>query len=53
MDQLKLISTIKKLLNIEDDVDFLKKLSAKELETLIAYIRDRLDNPPKRREHTG
>ena len=45
----ELIDTIKRLLNVEDDPIFLKKLTEKELETLVAYIRDRLDNPPKRK----
>lgn len=53
MDQVKLINTIKKLLNIEDDLIFLKKLTVKELETLIAYIRDRLDNPPKKHDYSS
>ena len=45
----KLIDTIKRLLNVEDDLSFLEKLTEKELETLIAFIRDRLDNPPNRK----
>ena len=45
----ELIDTIKRLLNVEDDLIFLKKLTEKELETLVAYIRDSLDNPPKRK----
>jgi hypothetical protein len=48
MNQPELIKTIKKLLNVEDELSFLEKLSTKELETLIAYIRERLDNPTKK-----
>ena len=46
MDKVQLINTIKKLLDVEDHLDFLEKLTGKELETLIACIRDGLDNPP-------
>ena len=47
MDTIKLIDTLKRLLNVDDDLSFLGKLDKKELETLIAYIREKLDNPPK------
>lgn len=47
MDTIKLIDTLKRLLNVDDDLSFLKKLETKELENLIAIIRERLDNPPE------
>ena len=50
MDTDTLISKLRNLLNIDDDISFLKKLSEKELEALIAYIRDRIDNPPKKKD---
>ena len=49
MDKAELIRRIKNLLNIEEEPKFLEKLSVKELETLIAYIRDRVDNPTNSR----
>ena len=48
MDKAEHIRRIKNLLNIEEEPKFLEKLSVKELEALIAYIRDRVDNPPNR-----
>jgi hypothetical protein len=42
-----LIKTIKRVLNVEDEMAFLRKLTIEELERLIAYIRDRVENPPK------
>jgi hypothetical protein len=48
MDKARLIRTLKKLLNVDDDLSFLDKLTAKELQSLIAHIRDRIDNPRKR-----
>jgi hypothetical protein len=41
------INTIKKLLNVEDEMNFLNKLNVEELERLTVYIRDRIENPPK------
>jgi hypothetical protein len=48
MEADELISRLKRLLNIEDDLGFLRKLTIRELETLIAHIRDRVENSPKR-----
>ena len=39
----KLIEIIKNLLSIDTDLDFLIQLKKKELETLVACIRDRVD----------
>ena len=48
MGEVEIIKTIKKLLNVEEDLTFLEKLTIEELETLTAYIRDRIENPPLR-----
>ena len=44
MEKTKLIEIIKKLLGVDPDLSFLEKLKKSELETLVAYIRDRVDN---------
>ena len=44
MEKNKLIEIIKKLLGNDTDLDFLEKLKKSELETLVACIRDRVDN---------
>ena len=49
MDKSKIIEKIRKLLDVEEDINFLTKLTIEELEKLIAYIRARIDNPPKRK----
>jgi hypothetical protein len=49
MNQPELIKTIKRLLRVEDELSFLEKLTTRELETLIAYIRERLDSPPPKK----
>jgi hypothetical protein len=48
MDRSELINTIKKLLDVAEDLTFLEKLSIEDLERLTGYIRDRIDNPPPR-----
>ena len=44
MEKTKLIEIIKKLVGAETDLGFLEKLEKSELETLVAYIRDKVDN---------
>jgi hypothetical protein len=41
----KLLEIIQRLLQTDDELSFLVRLSNEELETLIASIRHRLDNP--------
>ncbi len=46
MSKQKLIETVQRILKIDDeqvDLCFLSKLEEKEIETLIAYIRDRVE----------
>ena len=43
MTKEKLIETIKRILDTDVDLDFLSKLNQTELETLIACIRDRVE----------
>jgi hypothetical protein len=43
----RLIETIKKILNTDLDFSYLTKLTEKELETLVACIRDRVDRAAK------
>ncbi len=43
MTKEKLIETIKRILDTDLDLDFLSKLNQKDLETLIACIRDRIE----------
>jgi hypothetical protein len=47
MDTAHLLETLKRLLHADDDLSFLVKLETKELETLIAIIRERLDHPSR------
>jgi hypothetical protein len=42
MTKEKLIETIKRILDTDVDLDFLSELNLKDLETLIACIRDRV-----------
>jgi len=44
MEKPKLIEIIKKLLSVDSDLSFLEKLKKSELETLVACIRDKVDN---------
>ena len=44
MEKTKLIEIIKKLLDVDADLSFLEKLKKSELETLVACIRDKIDN---------
>ncbi|MFC1858566.1 hypothetical protein ACFL9U_11170 [Thermodesulfobacteriota bacterium] len=44
MEKTKLIDIIKKLLDVDADLGFLEKLKKSELETLVAYVRDKVDN---------
>jgi hypothetical protein len=46
MDNAELINTIRRLLNVVEDLTFLEKLTIEELERLTAYIRDRIESPP-------
>jgi hypothetical protein len=46
MDNAELIKTIRRLLNVVEDLTFLEKLTIEELERLTAYIRDRIESPP-------
>jgi hypothetical protein len=43
MTKEKLIEIIKKILNSDADLSFLMQLKVKELETLVACIRERVD----------
>jgi len=43
MTKKKLIETIKRILDTDTDLDFLLQLDQKDLETLIACIRDRVE----------
>ena len=43
MTHMELIDIIKRILNTDADIRFLNKLDESELETLIACIRDRVD----------
>jgi len=44
MEKTKLIEIIKKLLDVDADLSFLEKLNKSEIETLVACIRDKVDN---------
>jgi hypothetical protein len=44
----KLVALVKKILKTEADLDFLSALASKELETLIACIRDRIEQEKER-----
>jgi hypothetical protein len=43
MSKEKLIEIIKKILNTDADLSFLMLLKVKELETLVACVRERVD----------
>ena len=43
MAKQKLIEILKKLLATDTDLDFLLRLKEEELETLVACVRDRVD----------
>ena len=43
MTKQKLIETIKRILNTDADLDFLSQLDDKDIKTLIACIRDRVE----------
>jgi len=43
MTKEKLVEKIKELLKVDVDLDFLLVIEKENLETLIAYIRDRVD----------
>jgi len=44
MTKEQLIDIIKRLLETDSDLEFLAKLSKSELETLVATLRDRVEN---------
>ena len=44
MNKEQLIEIIEKLLETESDLDFLSKMTNSELETLVAVVRDRVEN---------
>jgi len=44
----KLVALLKKILKTKVDLDFLSELGTKELETLIACIRDRIEQEKER-----
>ena len=44
MTKEQLIEITKKILETDSDLDFLSKLSKSELETLVAVVRDRVEN---------
>jgi hypothetical protein len=44
MTEQKLVETIREILKTDIDLDFLLGLKKEELETLVACIRDRIDN---------
>ena len=41
----ELVGKIREILKTDNDLSFLLQLKKKEVETLIACIRDRVDNP--------
>ena len=43
MTKEKLVEKIKKILKADNDLDFLLILKKEDLESLVAYIRDRVD----------
>jgi hypothetical protein len=43
----ELVGKIREILKTDNDLSFLLQLKKKEVETLIACIRDRVDNPIK------
>jgi len=43
MTKEKLIETIKRILNTDADFNFLSQLDEKDLETMVACIRDRVE----------
>jgi len=43
MTKEKLIETIKRILNTDADLNFLVQLDEKDLETMVACIRDRVE----------
>jgi hypothetical protein len=45
MTKEKLVDKIKELLKTDMDLRFLLELKKEEIETLVACIRDRVDNP--------
>ena len=45
MEKTKLLEILTKLLNADADLSFLNNLEITELETLVACIRNRIDNP--------
>jgi hypothetical protein len=49
MNRDSLRKTIKHLLDTEEELSFLDKLTDKELERLIVCIRDRIDRHPARK----
>ncbi len=44
MNSEQLVEVVKKLLEIDADLDFLSKLSKSELETLVAAVRNKVEN---------
>ena len=44
MTKVHLLDIIKKLLETDSDLDFLSRLSKSELETLVAAMRNRVEN---------
>ena len=44
MDKQELIEALQRLLRTESDLSFLLQLNKEELETLVACVRDRVDN---------
>ena len=47
MTKEELVRKISEILKTDNDLSFLLQLNEKEVETLIACIRDRVDNPVK------
>ena len=44
MNKKELIEILQKVLNTDADLDFLKKLAAEDLQTLVACVRNRVDH---------
>lgn len=44
MTKVQLLDIIKKVLETDSDLDFLSRLSKSELETLVAAVRNRVEN---------
>jgi hypothetical protein len=53
MTKEELVDLVRKILNTKADLDFLSNLEEKELETLIACIRDRIEQEKEKSHSSG